>query len=74
MNLVERTAQLRGCNPMRESTKDRVQGKAHEIKGKVKETTGKALNNPRVAIEGQNEKIAGKVQEKVGQAKRVLEK
>ena len=59
---------------MKDSTKDRIQGKLHETKGKIKEVTGKAINNPRVAIEGQDEKISGKVQEKVGQTKRVFEK
>lgn len=59
---------------MKESTKDKLQGKLHETKGKIKETVGNAVNNPRVAIEGQNEKNAGKIQEKVGQAKRVFEK
>jgi len=59
---------------MKESTKDRLQGKLHETKGQIKETVGKTVHNPRVAIEGQNEKIAGKVQEKVGQTKKVFGK
>ena len=44
---------------MKDSTKDRIQGTFHETKGKIKEATGKVLNNPRVAIEGQDEKIVG---------------
>ena len=59
---------------MKESLKDRIQGKFHEAKGKIKEVSGKAVNNPRVELEGQSEKIAGKVQEKVGQTKKILGK
>ena len=59
---------------MKDSTKDRIQGKFHEAKGKVKETGGKVVHNPRVEMEGQDEKIAGKVQEKVGLTKKILGK
>jgi uncharacterized protein YjbJ (UPF0337 family) len=59
---------------MKESTKDSIQGNFHEAKGKLKEVSGKALNNPRVTIEGQTEKFAGKIQEKVGETKKVLGK
>ena len=59
---------------MKESMKDKIQGKFHEVKGKIKETSGKTFNNPRVEIEGQNEKIGGTIQEKVGQTKKVLGK
>lgn len=59
---------------MKGSTKDRLEGKFHETKGKVKEATGKALNNPRVQIEGQDEKISGKIQDRVGRAEKVVEK
>jgi uncharacterized protein YjbJ (UPF0337 family) len=31
---------------MKSSVKDRVAGKIHEIKGQVKETTGKVTHNP----------------------------
>jgi len=57
---------------MKESTKDRAEGTFHQAKGKVKETVGKSVNNPKMAIEGHSEKIAGKVQEKVGQGKKIL--
>ena len=40
---------------MKNSTKDQVKGKFHEVKGSVKEAVGKAINNPKVAIEGYNE-------------------
>jgi uncharacterized protein YjbJ (UPF0337 family) len=59
---------------MKSSTKDRMEGKYHEVKGKVKEVVGETVKSTRLTMEGQKEKIAGKVQEKVGQAKKVLGK
>jgi uncharacterized protein YjbJ (UPF0337 family) len=59
---------------MKDSTKDKVQGKAHEVKGAVKEKVGKATNNPDLESEGQAEKIGGKVQKKVGDIEKVFEK
>jgi len=59
---------------MKESTKDQVKGKLHEMKGEVKEKAGKVTNNPNLTAEGQNEKLAGKVQKKVGQIEKVFEK
>ena len=31
---------------MKESTKDQVGGKVHEVKGKIKEKAGKVMNDP----------------------------
>jgi uncharacterized protein YjbJ (UPF0337 family) len=59
---------------MKDSTKDKVQGKVHEVKGAVKEKIGKATNNPDLESEGQAEKIGGKVQKKVGDIEKVFEK
>jgi uncharacterized protein YjbJ (UPF0337 family) len=59
---------------MKASTKDRIEGTLHQVKGKVKEKAGELTNNPNLRAEGQNEKLAGKVQEKVGQIKKVFEK
>jgi len=59
---------------MKGSTKDKLAGKFHEVKGKVKEVIGGTVNSPRVTMEGQNEKIAGKVQQKVGDVKKVVNK
>ncbi len=58
---------------MKPSTKDQIQGKLHEIKGKAKQKAGKVTNNPDLAAEGQAEKIGGVVQKKVGQIEKVLE-
>lgn len=59
---------------MKQSTKDQIQGKFHEVKGKAKEKVGQLTNNPDREDEGQAEKIAGKVQKKVGQVEKVFEK
>jgi uncharacterized protein YjbJ (UPF0337 family) len=59
---------------MKQSTKDKIEGQVHELKGKVKEKAGQVTNDPNLAAEGQAEKIAGKVQKKVGQIKKVFEK
>jgi uncharacterized protein YjbJ (UPF0337 family) len=70
-----------GCgDPMRQgenmkpSTKDQVEGKIQEMKGKVKEKVGQVTDNPKLAAEGHVEKLAGKVQHKVGQIEKVFEK
>ena len=41
---------------MKESTKDKVEGKIHEVKGKVKEKFGRATNSPDLEADGQDEK------------------
>ena len=57
---------------MKDSTKDRIAGKTHEVKGAVKEKVGRAVDNPNLEAEGQDEKIGGKIQKKVGQVEKVL--
>jgi uncharacterized protein YjbJ (UPF0337 family) len=46
--------------------KDRVEGSAHQAKGKVKEFAGKVLGDAKLEGEGKAEKTAGKVQNAVG--------
>jgi len=57
---------------MKPSTKDKAEGKFHEVKGKVKEKVGQVTDNPDLEGEGMGEKIAGKVQKKIGQLEKVL--
>jgi uncharacterized protein YjbJ (UPF0337 family) len=57
---------------MNNSTKDQIKGKLHETKGAVKESIGKATDNPKLRDEGTDEKVAGKIQKKVGQVEKVL--
>ena len=59
---------------MKPGIQDEVEGKLHNLKGKVKKKVGKLTNDPDLETEGQAEEIAGKVQEKVGQVKKVLGK
>lgn len=58
---------------MRESTKDRIEGKFHETKGKVKEYSGEVTGKPDVALEGRIEKTAGKAEAALGKARKNLE-
>ena len=57
---------------MKESIKDKIEGKAHELKGAIKETIGNVVDNPDLKAEGQAEKIAGKVQQKVGDIEKAV--
>jgi uncharacterized protein YjbJ (UPF0337 family) len=59
---------------MKSSTKDKAQGKAHEVKGAVKQKVGHATGNPKLEDEGTDEKVSGKIQKKVGQVEEVFEK
>jgi uncharacterized protein YjbJ (UPF0337 family) len=58
---------------MKESTKDQLSGKKHEVIGAVKEMAGKVANKPDLEAKGQAEKVGGKVQKKVGQVEEVFE-
>jgi uncharacterized protein YjbJ (UPF0337 family) len=57
---------------VKESIKDKIEGKAHELKGAIKETIGKVIDNRDLKSEGQAEKIAGKVQQKVGDVEKAV--
>jgi uncharacterized protein YjbJ (UPF0337 family) len=57
---------------MADSTKDKIEGTAHDVKGAIKEKIGRATNNPDLEDEGTAEKIGGKVQKKVGDIEKVL--
>jgi uncharacterized protein YjbJ (UPF0337 family) len=59
---------------VKDSTKDKIEGKVHEVKGAVKEKLGRAKNDPDLEAEGQAEKTGGKVQKKVGDIEKVFEK
>jgi uncharacterized protein YjbJ (UPF0337 family) len=59
---------------MKDSTKDQAHGKAHEVKGAIKEKAGQLTDNPELETEGRDEKFTGKVQKKIGQVEKVFEK
>jgi uncharacterized protein YjbJ (UPF0337 family) len=53
-------------------TRDEIEGATKTMTGKVKETTGKVLGNPRLEAQGDVDQILGQAQKKVGEIKRVL--
>ena len=57
---------------MKPSTKDRVKGKAHEVKGAIKEQAGRITNDPDLEDEGTVEKVGGKIQKGVGKIEKAL--
>jgi uncharacterized protein YjbJ (UPF0337 family) len=54
--------------------KDRIVGAAKETKGAIKETTGKAVGDAKLATEGKSERAQGKVQNAIGGLKDALKK
>jgi uncharacterized protein YjbJ (UPF0337 family) len=54
------------------STKDRTEGKLHEVKGTIKEEVGKATNKPDLEVSGNTEKNSGKVQKWIGCAEKAV--
>lgn len=59
---------------MKTGTQNQIAGKAHELKGKIKEKAGELTNNPDLEGEGISERIAGNVQKKLGRVQRIFEK
>jgi uncharacterized protein YjbJ (UPF0337 family) len=59
---------------MKQSTKDKIEGTAHQVKGAVKEKVGNMTNNPKLVGEGVDEKNGGKIQKKIGEVEKVFEK
>jgi uncharacterized protein YjbJ (UPF0337 family) len=57
---------------VKESIKDKIEGKAHELKGAIKKTIGDVVDNPDLKTEGQAEELAGKVQRKVGDVEKAV--
>jgi uncharacterized protein YjbJ (UPF0337 family) len=49
--------------------KDQVKGRVEQVKGSVKETTGKAIGKPGLEDRGALEKASGKAQANYGDAK-----
>jgi uncharacterized protein YjbJ (UPF0337 family) len=48
---------------------DKVEGKADELSGKVKEGVGDATDNPDLQAEGVGDQAEGKVEQAIGDAK-----
>ena len=45
---------------MKNSTRDKLKGSFHELKGTIKEEVGKVTSNPNLKAEGKAEKKAGR--------------
>jgi uncharacterized protein YjbJ (UPF0337 family) len=59
---------------MKTSTKDKIKGSFHEMKGAIKEEVGKVTNDPKLKAAGRTEKNAGKIQQKISHAKEAVAK
>ena len=59
---------------MKPSTKDKAEGKFHEVKGKVKAKAGQLTSNRGLEAEGIVEAAAGKMQGILGKVEIALEK
>lgn len=59
---------------MKTSTKDKIEGSFHEMKGTIKEGVRKLTNDRTLKAEGKTEKKAGKVQQRIGNAKEAVAK
>jgi uncharacterized protein YjbJ (UPF0337 family) len=57
---------------MKTSTKDKIEGSFHEVKGTLKEEVGKITKDRNLRAEGKVEKKAGKVQQRIGHAKETV--
>jgi uncharacterized protein YjbJ (UPF0337 family) len=51
---------------MKRSTRNQIKGRGRELKGNIKEKTGRATNNRSMEAEGTMERVGGKVQKKAG--------
>jgi uncharacterized protein YjbJ (UPF0337 family) len=59
---------------VKSGTQDKIEGTAKVLVGKIKETAGKAVGNPRLEAKGDCEQIEGTAQKKVGEIKKVFGK
>jgi uncharacterized protein YjbJ (UPF0337 family) len=57
---------------LKPSTKDKAEGKIHEVKGEIKEEVGKVTNDPDLEVSGAAEKNAGKVQKWISRAEKAV--
>lgn len=59
---------------MKSSTRDKVEGAIHQVKGEIKKGIGMLAGDASLKSEGTAEKAAGKVQAKRGDIKKVFNK
>lgn len=58
---------------MKNSTKNRVQGKLRQVKGKAKQKAGQLSGNTRLEAEGIDDRVAGTIQNLGGKIQKKLE-
>ena len=59
---------------MKSSTKDNVEGKMHQMTGKIMAVVGKVFKNRSMKAEGKSENLASHEQEKMNEIKKVVDK
>lgn len=59
---------------MKSSNQDKAEGTAIDLKGKVKESVGKATGDKSLQAKGKSDQAAGKIQKKTGDVKKVFGK
>ncbi|MFN7141311.1 MAG: CsbD family protein [Limisphaerales bacterium] len=59
---------------IKRSTENETKGGAKDLKGRIKEGVGRAMNRPDIEDEGTADRAEGKIQKKVGQVQKVFEK
>jgi uncharacterized protein YjbJ (UPF0337 family) len=59
---------------MKPSTQNEIAGKAHEVKGKIKEKAGELTHDHDLEGAGLSERVAGIVQKKLGRVQGIFEK
>ena len=52
--------------------KDQVEGRIDQLKGNIKEVTGKVIGSDKLKAEGKADEVVGKVQANVGDAKETI--
>ena len=57
---------------MKSSIANKVEGTAHEAKGKVKEVAGKVTGDSKLEGEGKADQVSGKIQNTIGGIKDTL--
>lgn len=57
---------------MKRSTRNKIKGNLHEVKGAIKVKAGQITHNSSLIAKGRREKFSGKVQTKIGQIEKLL--
>ena len=64
--------QNKQSSEIKSGTQDEIEGTAKSLAGKVKESIGNAVGNPRLKAQGASDQFEGKTQKKIGEIKKVF--